>query len=139
MYLTAQRVQSKDARQGINAYLNWHGAGDGRELPWQGPADSWNLGTPSEYHPPLEQIPPGGNAVRSYLDIFAPDDVNPNEVTAAVLQLLTELEPAKLPARHTVGRVQFEFGMDRALAAAWKAEVQHLFHECLQVWTRTRA
>lgn len=29
--------------------------------------------------------------------------------------------------------------VERALAGAWKAEVQHLYHECLQVWTRTRS
>ena len=138
MYLTAQRVRAPDGRQGINAYLHWHGKGGHTGPSWRDTAGR-HLGVPSAIHGPIEQVPPGGNSVRSYLDIFAPDGATPTEVTGALLQLLANLEPKSLPARGSVGRVQFEFGMERALAGAWKAEVQHLYHACLQVWTRTRS
>lgn len=66
-------------------------------------------------------VPPGGNRVRSYLDVLAPDDISPGEVDLALTGLwldlvADELGPAgrRLPNPVVIqrGRVVLRFGVD---------------------------
>ncbi len=90
MYATAHRVFREDEKEGIkhgiNAFLHLHGP----EFAW--PEDPWKL---PETHPgrvlgQKVELEPGGNKVRSYLDILAPDGTPWEEVRAAVDQLSIE-------------------------------------------------
>lgn len=74
MYAVAQHVWSRrSGREGVNCCLYLH---EGSRMDWTSP-DVW---TAIDRHPGrfLEQRndvdPPGGNEVRSYLDLVAPDD-----------------------------------------------------------------
>ena len=117
MYAAAHRVASERGEEGINAYLHLHGAA----FAW--PDDPWRLPETAPGDQVWAQIavPPGGNRVRSYLDVLAPDDISPGEVDLALTGLwldlvADELGPAgrRLPNPVVIqrGRVVLRFGVD---------------------------
>lgn len=71
MYLTAQHVRDDKGDEELHAYLHFHGA-DSAELKDPLSVPQSNPGQLVEDELP-RQIPAGGNAVLSYLDIIADD------------------------------------------------------------------
>src|SRR5262245_46590782 len=93
MYLTAHLVRSQDGAEGINAFLHLHGA----EFLW--PDDAVAL---ADTHPGttvLRQtsVPPGGNHVRAYLDILAPDRTPPREIEQSLIAFSRDLPERRNP------------------------------------------
>src|SRR3954462_1881712 len=80
MYVTAHLVKSRDQREGINAFVHLHGA------TFQWPDDASLLPDTTPGRTVLRQTdpPPGGNDVRAYLDILAPDDTPRGEIERAL-------------------------------------------------------
>lgn len=68
MYTTAHRVRRGDV-EGINCFLHLHG----EEFCWPDDASSVPESAPGEEKRSAVQLLPGGNRVRSYLDVLAPD------------------------------------------------------------------
>lgn len=134
MYATAHRVvRVTTGRTGVNAFLHKHGD----RFPW--PAEPWRL---PESDPGVQthdnvHVPPGGNQVRSYLDVLAPDEATPDEIDVALTGLWLELVadeagaasptgPLPNPILYRRGRVVLRFGVEPALEGSRAGEMSEL-------------
>jgi hypothetical protein len=135
MYVTAQRVRDRDGREGINAYYYFSGF------------DVWD----DLHHPPLTPdrdagalrnhiltLPPGGNRVRSYLDVVTDDDASIATIRRAFARSDGNVQPTELPFVHAESGCWFRFGAEHALAPAWRQEFRHLFEWSLYVYRQSR-
>jgi hypothetical protein len=92
MYLTAHRVWSRiEAQEAIHAFYYRHGATP-QKVDWNSPdiariADA----EPGELIASQVVLPPGGNEVKSYLDVAAPDATPVTQVEAAVATFETDV------------------------------------------------
>jgi hypothetical protein len=129
MLLTSQRVKSPDGQEGINAFCYLHGPYDWAGEPPLGIPDA-NVGQRVNEQVNLR---PGGNKVRSYLDIIAPDETPTSEILASVRPFLGRMRGRALPWVGTVGRTTFRFGLELGLGEKWGAEFGALLDAALQV------
>lgn len=145
MYATAHRVVSPRGETGINAFLHKHGTA----FPW--PTEPWRL---PESDPGVlvwdngPEVPAGGNHVRSYLDVLAPDDVGVEELDAALTGLWLELVadevgpraiqgPLPNPVVYRRGNVVLRFGVELQLEGgrAWEmAELRRSIDPATAHW-----
>lgn len=111
MYVTAHLVRSREGDEGINAFLHLHGA----EFTW--PEDPAPLAdtTPGTVVSRRTDIPPGGNRVRSYLDVLAPDGTTRHEIQGALAGLSRDLRERRNPTVFSLGSVTIRFGVDSGL------------------------
>jgi hypothetical protein len=58
---------------------------------------------------------PGGNRVRAYLDVVAPDNTSTTEIETTLSTLLGDLGQRHNPTVFTVGRVTVRFGVEIGL------------------------
>lgn len=129
MLLTAQRVRSVSGVEGINAFCSLHG-----EYSWPGPPPSGVPDSnPGERANEIIAVPPGGNRVRSYLDVIAPDETPTTEILAAVPVFLTAVQTSPLPWVATAGRCTFRFGLEAGREGVWIAELRALLAVALRV------
>lgn len=122
MYLTAHRVRATDGREGINAFRHLHGA----DLPW--PADARTL---PDRNPGREvdrrvEVIPGGNHVRAYLDVLAPDDIDWKLVKDALEVFRSNLDAQLNPAAFRMRGVTCLFGVEFALVTERAAQFDDL-------------
>jgi hypothetical protein len=130
MVLTAQRVWNPTSgREGVNAFCSLHGPHDWVGEPPTGVPDD----NPGERVNAHVAIPPGGNRVRSYLDIVAPDETPTAEILSAVRRFLALARSRELPWVATVGRCTFRFGLERGIEAEWATEFRTLLDAALRV------
>jgi hypothetical protein len=129
MYLTAQRVISYDARQGINAYVDL--------LADRLPTDTGAPASPSAIPTAIkrcEALPPAGNRVRSFLDIVAPAPLSVAEVQRLFDQAIAGLAAENLGhVEIQQGALTLRFGLEASLAMAWRREVRTLFETALHL------
>ena len=130
MYLTAHRVEDPSTtRAGINAFHFSHGARS-----WDGPPPD---GIPDDEPGTLVgeriEVTPGGNRVRSYLDVIAPDVTPCPEVRSALVAFVTHAAASPLPWCGLAGRCLFRVGLDAALADEWQREIADLYRSVLAV------
>jgi len=114
MYLTAHRVYNKtENKDGINAFRHVHDDGSMKDTEWDS-ADVVDL--VSEERPGRlvdkknELQPVGGNLVRSYLDIVAPDGTQPKDIHNALDQFEKVIQGATLPIVRKFNGVSIRFG-----------------------------
>jgi len=129
VYATAQHVIAPSDAAGINGFLRLHGA----DFSW--PADARLVAllpseTPGEEVSSHVALSPGGNAVRSYLDVLAPDGTD----LAELLSTLREAEAAVEELLETEwvvarGAVVIVFGVEGSLASARRGEFKRLAME----------
>lgn len=119
MRITAQRVVRADD-EGINAFVYWHG----RDIE----ADPVALLDRDEgtLQVRLIEVEPGGNRVRSYLDIVVPDQATVPQIDAVLDSFLHVPVPAALPATWRKGSAVARFACDEALAPVWERELGEL-------------
>ncbi len=131
MLLTAQRVRRFSGEEGINAFCSLHGPYHwfGAPPPGSGIPDQ----NPGERVNSIVTVPPGGNRVRSYLDIIAPDETPTAEIVAAIPQFVTAVAQLPVPWEATVGRCTFRFGLELGMQGNAAAELQDLLAAALQV------
>jgi hypothetical protein len=124
MYLTAHHVASlQDHREGINAFFYLHGA-----YVWEGlPPDGIPDRDPGILQHQSISIPPGGNRVRSYLDIVMPDETQWTEIRHGFMTFVSESQLQQFPWTGVIGRCLFRIGMDAGLAANWQTEIANLY------------
>jgi hypothetical protein len=135
MKLVAQRVVSVTQGQkltGINSRCYSH---PGRE--WLNePPDDLGEGELVNRH---DQVRPGGNRVRSYLDIVAPDstpNVTIEHSVRSTARFLAESR-VQLPWAMSHADVFVEFNLEASLAAHWQIELETLLAHCLAVREET--
>lgn len=129
MKLIAQRVvRPSDHASGINAYCYLH------------PGAVW-LDDPQEdlgrgiLANRIVEVPPGGNRVRSYLEVTTPDGTSNGAITAAVLSGADLLAASgrELPWQLAHGETRFTFNLELALAEHWLMELKILLGYTLEV------
>ncbi len=112
MYATAHLVRGR-GEEGINAFLHHHGP----SFAW--PEDAWNLPEtrPGSIVARKLDLEPGGNSVRAYLDVLAPDGTPAEQVRTALAALQRELCERRNPTvfEHAPGPVTVRFGVEGSL------------------------
>lgn len=111
MYVTAHLVRSSAGDEGINAFVHVHGV----QFPW--PEDAAPLAdtNPGKIVYRRVDLPPGGNQVRAYLDVLAPDDSARDVIEGALARLAADLEERRNPTVFTQGKVTIRFGVEPGL------------------------
>src|SRR6185369_12002321 len=108
MYVTAHRVVSSMEEEGVNAFLHLHGSG----FAWPDNPAPLPENNPGNLEERSTEVAPGGNSVKSYLDVLAPDGTGRAEVQEAVAALGAELDGKANPTWYEHGRVTIRFGVD---------------------------
>ncbi len=116
MYVTAQRVRSRSSREGINAFLSLHQGQESPGIDWARPA----VMTVAEQYPGTLvdselDLTPGGNAVRSFLDVVAADGTGLERLRTALEAFGRELESAALPHMALLDGVGIRFHAESSL------------------------
>ncbi len=113
MYITAQRVISEEGQQGINSFFHLH-------RPNKQPKPA----TPSDVVSVAEsntgklikdqvEIKPGGNRVRSYLDIVAPDTMDAKSIIAALDKFREDINQSRMgPIISIANRIGLRFSAE---------------------------
>jgi hypothetical protein len=128
VYLTAHRVVSTTSGiEGVNAFYHVHGTG------WTD-LDSDPETAPGQLVRINRALPAGGNRVRSYLDVIAPDMTSPGAIIGDFQHFVLGHSPEQFPCEFRGAVARVRMGIERSLAASWRAEAQRLFYECLHVW-----
>ena len=125
MLLSAQRVRSAQGLSGINLYVYRHTAGA-----WD-PADLDSLEQSAELVHQLPEVPPGGNSVTSYLDVFAPENTPTAAVARAAAAVRAGPDPVAFPAVVAEGDVVFRLGLVFGLVPSWRSEFTDLVSRLL--------
>jgi hypothetical protein len=121
MYLAALHVVCPPAgAEGINAFYYTHGQQD-----WVIPPNPDQQ--PGTLVNSRVSVPPGGNRVRSYLDVVAPDGATWSEIRQELLSFVLDNEDGPMPWSDRTGRCLFRLGMESALAQKWAQEAQLLY------------
>jgi hypothetical protein len=124
MYITAHRVRTRHDEEGINAYLYAHGS-----FIWQVPPEPEE--EPGELINMLLTVDTvGGNQVRSFLDIVAPDELWWSEVRPRFIEFVGANRLTPFPWKGVVNGCRFRVGMVGELARTWQHEVAHLYRAC---------
>ena len=141
IYVTAHRVVTPDGhRSGINAFRHRHG----------GPSQPVPLTTesmlriaendPGELVADQCDLPPGGNHVRSYLDIVAADDIAPQAIDAALAAVRGRVVAGEvLPTLAVVERIGIRFGADFGLYDELATEYDALVERARALLNRSGA
>ena len=111
MYVTAHLVRSSAGDEGINAFVHVHGV----QFPWPEDAASLADTNPGRIVSRRVDLPPGGNQVRAYLDVLAPDDSARDAIEDALARLAADLEERRNPTVFTHGNVTIRFGVELGL------------------------
>jgi hypothetical protein len=120
MYVTAHHVVRPGTNlDGINAFCYRHGPIIWAGLPPAGIPDE----NPGELAASSATVAPGGNRVRSYLDIIMPDEAPWTEVRACFIAFVSEAQRRDFPWTGVSGRCTFRVGLDLGLAATWQREL----------------
>jgi len=138
MYVTAhhvrRRVPGQPDLEGVNAFAHLHGP----DFPF--PTEAARL--PDE-QPGVEvlalrdvTVPPGGNDVRSYLDVVAPDGTDVRAAEATIDQVRDALAVERLPLVVRHGGVTLRFGLQFGLYGVRREEFDGLAAKVLALWER---
>lgn len=123
MYLTALHVvRAADGAEGINSFYYAHPGTN-----WLVPPANVPDGEPGVLVSSQIELPPGGNRVRSYLDIVTHEGASWSELRRSFLVFVLDSEGGEFPWVRLVGRTRFRAGMELALAPEWRAELSALF------------
>jgi len=111
MYITAHRVVSpRDDKEGINAYFHKHGDKELSAVNWDSPevvllADK----NPGDLVRASYELPPGGNRVLSYLDVFAPNGTDEATVRSTLEELQKTLSNLDAPLARNIDGIGIRF------------------------------
>lgn len=128
MYLTAHRVVSSSSGiEGVNTFYHVHGKG------WTD-GDSDPEAAPGQLARVNRALTVSGNRIRSHLDLTARDITGPGTLIADFQSFVLGSSPKRFPCKFRGSVARIRVGVERSLAASWRAEAQRLFYECLHVW-----
>jgi hypothetical protein len=129
MYITAHLVKARDQREGINAFLHVHGAG----FAWPEDASSLPETAPGSTVLHRTDLPPGGNQVRAYLDILAPDRTRRTEIEQALTAFSRDLPERRNPTVFHQEGVTIRFGVELGLEGLRTEQLEMLARSVLQI------
>lgn len=129
MYITAHLVKSIDQREGINAFLHVHGT----SFAWPDDASSLPETTPGETALHHTDLPPGGNQVRAYLDILAPDRTPRGAIAQGLTALSHDLRERRNPTVFRQGVVTIRFGVEPGLEGLRAQQLEMLTRPAMQL------
>lgn len=132
MYLTVQRVASREGARGINGALYEHGK-DRRDPMWRAP-DVQEIATSNLGNQVARRtdVRPGGNSVECFLDIIFPDDVSEVELRTALSRLRREIVGSRVSA--TDGLVSIVFSQNLGEGARAQANYDQLFRAAIRLF-----
>jgi hypothetical protein len=120
MLLSAQRVRSPHGLTGINRYVYRHA------LPEWMAENLADLERSAVLATQDFEVPPGGNSVVSYLDIFAPEGTTSVTIAVTVARIRAGHAPSAFPAEFRKGDVTVRLGLVFGLVLTWKNELTDL-------------
>lgn len=132
MYLTSQRVSAPgESRTGINTYLYRHEEAV-PSIDWSRP----DLARIVDEFPGTlvahdMEVPPGGNLIRSYLDIVASDATHVDEIDLALQQFDKEWSASRVGQVIQVRGVALRLGLELRLEARAREEFRALSQHAL--------
>jgi hypothetical protein len=135
MYLTAQRVRSREGAEEVHAFLHLHDQ-LGYPFPSSNPLSvpEQNPGRFVRRAPPEPAVPSGGNSVIAYIDIIAEDRLWPTRYQDGI-DAVAELAVASgkpLPWVAEVGPVRVIFNANEGLPVV--SEYQDLLGAAMSLW-----
>jgi hypothetical protein len=130
MYLTAHLVRSGDGEEGINAFLHLHGTGFAWPREVVGLPDT----NPGKVVRRQTSIPPGGNSVRAYLDILAPDGTSKKELEQALAALSLDLIERRNPTVFHHDMVVIRFGVELGLEGLRQQQLDMLVPAAMRLF-----
>jgi hypothetical protein len=138
MYVTAHHVRRRNEGQpeeaGVNAFVHLHG----RTVRW--PRDAARLADEEPGREVLElrdaKVSPGGNEVRSYLDVLAPDGTEVGTAEAALAKARALLPEGNPPVIVTHAGVTVRFGLQFGLYSVRTEEFDRLAAKVVDRWGR---
>jgi len=124
MYLTALHVvDPATGQEGVNAYYYEH------RVTWDVPPPGIPDQDPGELVAHHLALPTGGNRVRAFLDVVAPDEATWTEIRQSFVTFVSATQLQPFPRKGIVGRCLFRIGLDFGLAAHWHREIAELYRE----------
>jgi hypothetical protein len=120
MLLTAHRVRSAQGLTGINVYVYRHPAGA-----WD-PSALDAMERAAELAGQVFEVPPGGNRLTSYLDVFAAEGTHAADIARAAAAVRSGPDPTAFPAEFAKGGVIFRLGLAFGLVPSWRNEFTDL-------------
>lgn len=111
MYLTTHLVRAASGKEGVNGFVHEHGL----DFVWPDNASFLPEDNPGRLAQKRIELPPGGNAVRAYLDVLAPDSTPLHVVAHALEKTLNDLPKLPNPVAVHYGAVTIRFGVEAAL------------------------
>jgi len=138
MYATAHRVKSARGVTGINSFLHEHGEDSGATS-WESPdvaavADGRTGKLVAESY----DVPPGGNAVLSFLAVVAADGTDTNRVSGALGLFKSMVARTPAPVVAVLNGIGMRFGCDLGLAPAATEEFERLESRVLAILSADR-
>jgi len=143
MYLTAQRVVTPNRdRQGINAFLHLHARTLGEDPPFMPSYDVVTTREPGTIVLKDCPIPPGGNDVRSFLDVVALDECGYEEIARALDRfegVVSSTPPGDLAREDQDGGMALGFHAQYGIGDAQLEEYRELRGRLLELLRRHEA
>lgn len=128
MLVSAQRVRSPIGLHGVNVYEYIHGV-----IEWAVPpldATDANL-YPRQLVAKWEQVPAGGNYIRSFVDLVVPDE-DYAELYVFAVAAVGNLQPQQFPWQSEDGTIGLRFSvLDPNLFPVWRSELKDLLRFAL--------
>lgn len=139
MYATAHRVlSSRNGREGVNAFLHTHG----RDFPWPQDAAVLPEMNPGRLEDEIITVRPGGNRVRAYLDILAPDTIALNDLLSTLDELTQSPPDTDNPLITQGASITIRFGVEPALENKRAEQLKALIaaiRPLLEAWATSKA
>jgi hypothetical protein len=140
MYLTAQKVVSQDEKEGINAFFHLH-----RTVKLPKPLSKLDVISVAESNTGelVEDkcdINPGGNRVKSYLDIVASDTIDEKSINEALDAFRKKISQDKMgPIVDIVGVIGLRFGAEIKLYQTLTREYLALRKKAMSLFRTVRS
>ena len=134
MYLTSHRVKSKEDAEGINASIYRHGDSfvvdeEASHVPEK---------NPGEFVSRKVQLKPGGNDVRSYLDIVAADSTTAEEIQRVYEVFEQDLIERRNPTVFRLDDVVIRLGLEDELMPMRRDELKTLYRVAMELYHEAR-
>jgi hypothetical protein len=122
MYVAAHRVCRRTGTEGVNVFLHLHGS----NFPWPEDPSGLPETNPGGIQSDIVELEPGGNRVRSYLDVLAPDGTSSVRIHGVLVQVEKALGEMAAPTALQFGEVVVRFGVEQELMRKKRSEFRAL-------------
>lgn len=136
MYLTAQRVVTLENKSGINIFLHMHKDGEQpvmKDISTITYVAEINTGAIVDENC---ELPPGGNRVKSYIDIVSGDDITQGIIENALNLAKQKISSAKLPFQDISKSVGIRFGAEIGLYEFISQEYDELSNAAVNLFSK---